>query len=156
MNVNPGGKVPEMRDTVIPLDNPHGHGGQIQKMTYDKDLHKDDPNKRFEGLPKGMKVILAERGYTTGTNGKTLIGDCKACKASKARKPHLEGASADEEMDMYGDDGNDSDEEDERPVDCCMRRLLSHQPDFAGEKSQLELVCNFSTFIHFIDINTAD
>jgi hypothetical protein len=61
-------------------------------------------------------------------------------KASKSHKPHLDGASPDEEVDIYGDDGNDSDEEDERPVDCCMRRLLSLQPNFAGEKSQLELV----------------
>ena len=70
-----------------------------------------------------------------------LIGDCKACKLAKARKPHLEGASADEDREMYGDDGNDTEEEDEeRPIDCCMRRLLSLQPDFAGQKSQLELV----------------
>ncbi|KAJ7440629.1 hypothetical protein B0H11DRAFT_2252749 [Mycena galericulata] len=32
MNVNPGGKVPEMRDTVIPDSNPHGHGGEVQKQ----------------------------------------------------------------------------------------------------------------------------
>jgi transposase len=64
----------------------------------------------------------------------------KACKASKARKPHLDGVSADEETDMLGDDGNDTDEEDERPSDCCMRRLLLLQSDFAREKSQLELV----------------
>jgi hypothetical protein len=140
MNVNPGGKVPEMRDTVIPASNPHGHGGTIQKLTFDKNLPDDHPHKKFEGLPKGMKIILAERGYTKDSNGKLLIGDCKVCKASKSRKPHLDGASPDEEADMYGDDGNDSDEEDARPVDCCMRRLLSLQPDFAGEKSQLELV----------------
>ncbi|KAJ7489777.1 hypothetical protein B0H11DRAFT_1720118 [Mycena galericulata] len=142
MNVNPGGKVPEMRETVIPLDNPHGHGGKPQKMVFDNPLPDNHPHKKFEGQPKGMKVILAERGYTTNTNGKPLIGDCKACKASKARKPHLDGASPDEEAEMYGEDGNDSEEEEERPVDCCMRCLLSHQSDFAGEKSQLELVCS--------------
>jgi hypothetical protein len=130
-----------MRDTIIPLDNPHGHGGQPQKMVFDKNLPHDHPHKQFEGQPKGMKLILAERGYTTNNKGKPLIGECKACKAAKARKPHLDGASPDEELGMYYDDGgNNSDEEDERRVDCCMRRLLSHQPDFAGEKSQLELV----------------
>ncbi|KAJ7221810.1 hypothetical protein C8J57DRAFT_1253925 [Mycena rebaudengoi] len=140
MNVNPGGKVPDMHDTVIPLDNPYGHGGKIQKMTFDKDLPADHPHKQFEGLPKGMKVILSERGYTKNGEGKPLIGECKACKASKSRKPHLEGASADEETAIYGEDGNDTDDEsDERPVDCCMRRLLSLQPDFASEKSQLQL-----------------
>ncbi|KAJ6623885.1 hypothetical protein B0H10DRAFT_2213259 [Mycena sp. CBHHK59/15] len=140
MNVNPGGKVPEMRETVIRLDNLHGHGGKPQKMVFDNPLPDNHPHKKFEGQPKGMKVILAECGYTTNTNGKPLIGDCKACKASKARKPHLDGASPDEEAEMYGEDGNDSDEEEERPVDCCMRRLVSHQSDFAGEKSQLELL----------------
>ncbi|KAJ7498082.1 hypothetical protein B0H11DRAFT_1856638 [Mycena galericulata] len=150
MNVNPGGKVPEMRDTIIPDSNPHGHAGEAQKMTFDKNLPGDHPYKKFEGLPKGMKVILAERGYTKDTNGKTLIGDCKACKLAKARKPHLDGASADEEREMYGEDGNDTEEEDEeRPVDCCMRRLLSLQPDFAGQKSQLELV----TFILLLTDN---
>ncbi|KAJ7128547.1 hypothetical protein C8R44DRAFT_732881 [Mycena epipterygia] len=117
MNVNPGGKVPEMRDTIIPDSNPHGHAGEAQKMTFDKNLPADHPYKEFEGLPKGMKVILAERGYTKDTNGKTLIGDCKACKLAKARKPHLEGASADEEREMYGENGNDTEEEDEeRPI----------------------------------------
>ncbi|KAJ7648975.1 hypothetical protein DFH06DRAFT_996741 [Mycena polygramma] len=156
MNVKPGGKVPEMRETVIPSDNPHGRGGQPQKMTFDKNLPDDHPHKEFEGQPKGMKVILAERGYTTNTSGKALIGECKTCKAAKARKPHLEGASAEEETAMFGDDGNDSDEEEERPFDCCMRRLLSHQPDFAHEKSQLELlieaapgmVCHFLPKFH--------
>jgi hypothetical protein len=152
MNVNPGGKVPEMRDTIIPLDNPHGCGGQVQKMVFDKPLPNDHRYKQFEGLPKGMKVILAERGYTTNTDGKPLIGECKACKVSKSRKPHLEGASAEEEACLQGDDGNDSEEDDERPVDCCMRRLLSHQPDFAGEKSQLELVCAL-WFPHFLTYN---
>ncbi|KAJ7506399.1 hypothetical protein B0H11DRAFT_2272204 [Mycena galericulata] len=132
INVNPGGKVPEMRETVIPLDNPHGHGGKPQKMVFDNPLPDNHPHKKFEGQPKGMKLILAERGYTTDTNGKPLIGDCKACKASKARKPHLDGASPDEEAAMYGEDGNDSDEEEDRPVDCCMRRLLSHQSDFVS------------------------
>jgi hypothetical protein len=144
MNVNPGGKVPDMQDTIIPQDNPHGHGGEVQKMVFDKDLPEDHPYKKFEGLPKGMKVILAERGYTTDFNGKNLIGDCKACKASKSRKPHLEGASADEEADMYGEDGNETEDEDEQPTDCCMRRLLSLQSDFAGQKSQLELVSIYS------------
>jgi hypothetical protein len=142
MNVNPGGKVPEMRDTVIPLDNPHGHSGKPQKMVFDNPLPHNHPHKFFEGQPKGMKVILAECSYTTNTSGRPLIGEYKVCKASKARKPHLDGSSADEEAEMYGDDGKNSEEEEEHPVDCCMWRLLSHQADFAGEKSQLELVCS--------------
>ncbi|KAJ7794205.1 hypothetical protein B0H14DRAFT_3888832 [Mycena olivaceomarginata] len=117
MNVNPGGKVPEMRDTIIPDSNPHGHAGEAQKMTFDKICPTNHPYKEFEGLPKGMKVILAERGYTKDTN---------------------------------------EEEDEEHPVDCCMRRLLSLQPDFAGQKSQLELliaatsgmVCHFLPKFH--------
>jgi hypothetical protein len=149
MNVNPGGKVPEMRETVIPLDNLHGHAGKPQKMVFDNPLPNNHPHKNFEGQPMGMKAILAEHGYKTNNLGKPLIGECKACKASKARKPHLEDASADKEAEIYGDDGNDSEGEEERPVDCCMRRLLSRQADFAGKKSQLELVC----FTYFLQHN---
>jgi hypothetical protein len=141
MNVKPGGIVPKMQATEIPMDNPHGQGGKFQSMTFDENLPDDHKYKEFEGKPKGMKIILAERGYTTDSHGRPLIGDCKGCKAAKSRKPHLDGASADEEREMCGENGNDTeDESDERPVDCCMRRLLSLQPDFAGQKSQLELV----------------
>jgi hypothetical protein len=129
-------------------NNPHGHGGEIQKMIFDKNLPENHPHKQFEGQPKGMKIILAEQGYTMDHNGKNLIGDCKACKALKARKPHLERVTADKETDMYGDDGNNMDEEDEWPVDCCMRCLLSLQPDFTGQKSQLELV----SFIYHVQV----
>ncbi|KAJ7306254.1 hypothetical protein DFH08DRAFT_824702 [Mycena albidolilacea] len=100
MNVNPGGKVPEMCDTIIPFDNPHGQGGKVQKMVFDAKLPDGHPYKQFEGLLKGMKIVLAEHRYTKDGKGKTLIGDY-------------------EESDMFGDDGNDN---------------------FAGEKSQLELV----------------
>ncbi|KAJ7444970.1 hypothetical protein B0H11DRAFT_2203490 [Mycena galericulata] len=49
MNVNPGGKVPEMRDTVIPDSNPHGHGGEVQKMTFDKNLPANHPGVEGQG-----------------------------------------------------------------------------------------------------------
>ncbi|KAJ6477742.1 hypothetical protein C8R45DRAFT_934397 [Mycena sanguinolenta] len=64
MNVNPGGKVPSVCDTIIPLNNPHGHGGKPQKMMFDQNLPENHPYHQYPGLPKGMKVILAERGYT--------------------------------------------------------------------------------------------
>jgi len=47
MNVNPGGVQPKMRDTVW--------GGEVQKMQY------------ALGIPKGMRVILEERGIATAT-----------------------------------------------------------------------------------------
>ncbi|KAJ6581297.1 hypothetical protein B0H19DRAFT_1060907 [Mycena capillaripes] len=128
----------ELEHLVIVHDKSTIHSNDYQNNHYW--LKPGEEDKIFEGQPKGMTVILAERSYTTNTNGKALIGECKVCKASRSHKPHLEGASPDEETDMLGDDGNDSDKEDERPVDCCMQRLLSHQLDFAREKSQLELL----------------
>ncbi|KAJ6597343.1 hypothetical protein B0H10DRAFT_2441737 [Mycena sp. CBHHK59/15] len=131
MNVNPGSKVPEMQETVITSDNPHVHSGKPQKIVFDNPLPNDHPHKKFEGQPKGMK-------------------------ASMAGKPHLDSASPNEEAEMFSDDGNNSDEEEEQPVDCCMHRSLSQQPDFVGEKSQLELlieaapgmVCHFLPKFH--------
>ncbi|KAJ7182123.1 hypothetical protein C8R46DRAFT_985245 [Mycena filopes] len=40
MNVGPGGKVPEMRDTIIPADNPHGRG-LSQSKPYLVRLYRD-------------------------------------------------------------------------------------------------------------------
>ena len=51
MNVNPGGKQKVMRDTVW--------GGRVQTMNY------------ALGIPKGMRVVLEERGINT----RTLVGD---------------------------------------------------------------------------------
>ena len=49
-----------MHDTVIPLTNPFGKGGQIQKMQFDDILPDNDPNKQYQGQPKGIRVILTE------------------------------------------------------------------------------------------------
>jgi hypothetical protein len=86
-----------------------------------------------------MRVILEERGYLQ--SGKKLVGDCKDCKKARSRKPHLTGLTEEEMQQVEGNDGNDTEEEDdERPTDCCMRRILSLQDDFRNEKSLLELV----------------
>ena len=50
MNLNPGGKQPIMRDTIF--------NGQVQSMVFPFDY----PNEAFCGKPKGMKVVLQERG----------------------------------------------------------------------------------------------
>ena len=143
MNINPGGKnVPDMHDTIILASNPFGHGGKIQKVQFDKDLPKGHPDKAFQGQPKSIKRILQEWGYLQ--NGKKLVGDCKACKKSQARKPHLTGMTEDKVEDVDGDGTNDTEKEDEgRPVNCCMWWILSLQDDFQNEKSKLETVCLF-------------
>lgn len=68
MNVGLGGKnTPDMHDTVIPADNPSGRAGRVQSMQFDINLPDDHPYKEFEGKPKGIKVILEERGLIPTT-----------------------------------------------------------------------------------------
>jgi hypothetical protein len=61
MNVNPGGKQPCMRDTIF--------NGQIQHMVFPNNYH--DPSLR--GLPKGMRIILQERGLWK----QNMVGYCQ-------------------------------------------------------------------------------
>ncbi len=136
MNVNPGGKVPDMHDTIIPDDNPHGFAGRPQTMQFPSSLPDDHPFKAHEGKPKGMRQILEERGLLR----RGMIGDCEACKQTRSRKEHLTGASADEIRHVDEGDGYDTEEEDNRPADCCMRRALSLQKDFQNEASLLQQV----------------
>ena len=137
MNINPGGQVPAMHDTIIPTDNPAGRGGILQTMQFAAQLPEDDPFKMYEGLPKGMRLILQERGlFRPG-----MVGDCKTCKVERSRKPHINGIDAQELERIDKDEEYDTeDNEDARPADCCMRRLLSHQEDFLKEKSLLQQV----------------
>ena len=54
MNVKPGGKQPVMRSTT--------HNGQVQSMTL------------ADGKPKGMKLVLEERGICTqGLKSKDMV-----------------------------------------------------------------------------------
>jgi hypothetical protein len=72
---------------------------------------------------------------------KRIIGECQLCKQKKACKPHLQTLSKEEiwRIDTE-EDRNDTEEEEERPSDCCMQRMLSLQADFQAEKSLLEQV----------------
>ncbi|KDQ61785.1 hypothetical protein JAAARDRAFT_45287 [Jaapia argillacea MUCL 33604] len=144
MNVNPGGKnVPHMHDTIIPTNNPFERGRHPQSMEFPETLPTNHPHKQHAGLSKGMAVVLEERGYPICA--KKIIGECKGCKAHKARKPHL---TEDELL----DDETETEDEDDRPVDCCQRHILSLQEDFQGEKSLLEKdagdICHFLPKFH--------
>lgn len=88
MNVSSGGKQPCMHNTVIPHDNPLPHlQGKIQTMVFDSS-HPTNP-----GEPKGMEVIIKERGLweqlVAAANGKKPVGRCKSCKASAAEREKL-------------------------------------------------------------------
>ncbi|OAV90768.1 hypothetical protein PTTG_10394 [Puccinia triticina 1-1 BBBD Race 1] len=61
MNLNPGGKQSQLRDLVIPSDDPlipEYLRGRPQMFCYDS-LH---PDPKRAGQPKGIQVILEERG----------------------------------------------------------------------------------------------
>lgn len=140
MNVGPGGVQAVMRDTIIPADNPHGLGGNPQRMVFDEDLPDDHPYKEYEGRPKGMRVVLEERKLIK--EKQKINGTCKKCTEFKARKPHVDGLSPSETRQADNEDGNDTEEEeDARPTDCCLSRILSLQSDFKNEQSMLEKVC---------------
>lgn len=87
MNVNPGGQQRVMHDTIIPLNNPHPHlRGKPQQMNFPTIMLPGDPNVRFAGQPKGMKVVLQERGLyddLVKLNGGRLLGICTDCKMSE-------------------------------------------------------------------------
>lgn len=139
MNVGPGGKQRRLHDTFIPRNNPHEHlRGAHQTMVFPA----DHPDPALRGQPKGMRVVLQERGLLDSNGrdslGKRLLGECKACEARKARKPHLTGpTSAELEADMGSDDDAGSDDDDAGSSSCCLKRLLSQQEDFLAEKSEL-------------------
>ncbi|KDN45007.1 hypothetical protein RSAG8_05180, partial [Rhizoctonia solani AG-8 WAC10335] len=84
MNVGPGGKnTKRMHDTVIPMDNPDpARRGQPQSMVF-------PPGHPMKGEPKGMKIILEERGLLetldVGKKGEP-IGVCSNCRKSEAAR----------------------------------------------------------------------
>lgn len=88
MNVKPGGRQRRMHSTLIPADNPNpGLRGITQDMCFMEDLPLDHQFYEFRGQPKGMRVILEERGLWDGlcaaNGGKALVGDCASCKMSQ-------------------------------------------------------------------------
>lgn len=146
MNIGPGGVASKMRDTVIPLDNPAGHGGTPQAMQFPDHLPEDSLYKEFEGKPKGIRRVLEERGLITvqqnplkvlNRAGQKVIGQCKTCKEEKARK-----CPPDVNSEIHVDIASDSEDDEDSPArdDCCMTRILSLQQDFKDQKSLLEQV----------------
>ncbi|PKY54915.1 hypothetical protein RhiirA4_474000 [Rhizophagus irregularis] len=80
MNLNPGGKQAKLRDTIF--------NGQIQHMNFSDNYH----DKNLRGIPKGMKIILEERGLwpSTGLKAYCEIIEAKSHKVIFYPKFHCE------------------------------------------------------------------
>lgn len=150
MNKSPGGQQPKMHNTIIPSGL---HQGEVQTMVFADDSPERDKNGvSLAGKPKGMERILAERGLletlAQGRRGKvvSVCAECKksqeardrAAKEAKARRDEIEGSG----LPLMADRSECQETADDldRPSNCCMRRLLSMQPDFASEKPLLQLL----------------
>lgn len=126
-----------------------GLGGYRQTMQFDAELPDDDEFKEYEGQPKGMHRILLERGMLK----RNMIGDCKECKQSKSRKAHVVGLTEEETDRIDEDEEVDTEDDDDRPADCCMRRALGMQQDFKDEKSLLEKASSHAQHGSLMDID---
>jgi hypothetical protein len=137
MNVGPGGRQPMMHDTIVPHDNPFGHGGQPQSLIFPLNLPDSHPYNSHQGKPKGMQVILEERGYL-GPGQKNLAGDCEKCKQRKAQKSQV--PDGDENNNTVADSEDSEIEDEDKWTDCCMLRIIALQEDFRHQKCLLQLV----------------
>ncbi|KIJ46711.1 hypothetical protein M422DRAFT_249876 [Sphaerobolus stellatus SS14] len=146
LNVNPGGKPRDMRDTIIPMDNPDpAKQGLVQSMKFPKDLPPNHPYYAFKGQHKGMQVILEERGLLDilrATNsGKIPPGECKFCKSSRETQERLlqeaqVAAAGGEEPEGILEDALHA----STSTTCCLRKALECQQDFRDEKPLLQQI----------------
>jgi hypothetical protein len=125
MNLRPGGKQPEMHDTMW-------GDGIRQSMVFkegDTDWVTGLPiDREFIGKPKGMKRVLQERGLWRDKLK-------KQCGREKKKKSSFEERVFEETMEQYQARVADRCE---AGKDCCALRILEAQDDFRGEVSLLE------------------
>ena len=148
MNVKPGGNQRHMHPTTIPDDNPNPElRGQRQEMVFPIDLPQDHKYYEFRGQPKGMRVVLEERGLWDGlcalNGGKALFGDCSDCKMTQKARDALARSAAAQALFDDAEDENAAPEDNQRPNQsstCCMRKVLSLQADFQAEIPLLQQV----------------
>lgn len=151
MNRGSGGAQKKMHDTIIPIGP---HAGENQPMVFPADYKElDKDGKSLAGQAKGMEQVLQERGLLeemvkNSKNGK-VVAVCKKCKESqearekaakeaKTRQDEIEGSGVQQLSERS--ECEEAAEDLDRPTDCCMRRVLSLQPDFQREKPLLQLL----------------
>lgn len=145
MNAGPGGKQRVMHDTVIPESNPHpALRGKSQTMNFPTELPQSHPHYAHRGAPKGMRVILEERGLLktiADKNGGKVLAVCQECKMSEKSKIQR---AKEREAAMAGQDEAEEEiedvMEDSQSSWCCMRKVLSLQDDFCAEIPLLQKI----------------
>jgi len=135
-----------MHDTINPTT------GQVQQMVYPADSTEvDAEGNSLAGLPKGMEQILVERNLldTLDRKHSWYVGVCADCNASQVARDRAvkEAKAREDEAEGSGDallaDRSVSEREEvdlTRSKTCCMRRVLSLQPDFIAEKPLLQVI----------------
>ncbi|KIM30516.1 hypothetical protein M408DRAFT_22012 [Serendipita vermifera MAFF 305830] len=123
LNIYPGGTAQIMHNTTIPYDNPYGNAGLPQSMQFPAGAGTRHGIELRGGQPKGIAVILEERGFVQWVSprkvvktegGEKIVGECEKCKKAKARKPvDLDGDSDDDDDWDEDDDNEDDDNEDD-------------------------------------------
>lgn len=176
MNLGPGGKQPEMHNTQW-IDK-HGETHQqsmvfesltdtsLKLITLKKGENAVDVWPKYVGKPKGIRIILHERGiwqeYETlmkERGERPLKLTCDKCSGKAAKEAMMEArrkllaaeitsAYYDEDLDD-DEDGNDTNASahsaipgaqpsDQRLLDgCCWTNLMRMQPDFQSERPKI-------------------
>ena len=145
MNVKPGGKQRLIRDTFIPMDNPHPElHGKPQAMVFPSNLLPHHPDFKLRGQAKGMQRVLEERGLMSvlqAANGGKVVGECQTCRLSHQAQEKLRReaqATADGEEEPA--EGHVDVVQESLRTDCCMQKMLVNQQDFKDEKPLIQII----------------
>ena len=145
MNVKPGGRQRLMRDTLIPMDNPHPElHGKPQGMVFPSDLPPHHPNFKLRGQAKGMLRVLEEHGLVSilqAANGGKVVGECQTCRLSHKvqEQLHREAQAAADGKEELAEGPIDVVKE-SLHTDCCMQKMLANQQDFKDEKPLIQII----------------
>jgi len=119
-------------------------------MVFPEDLPPDYIHYSNHGQPKGMKIVLEERGLlahiAAQNGGKSVIGECANCKMSqRAQDKATREATSDLSNSFFANSNTDNEDSPARDAihkssTCCMQRIMSLQKDFVTEKPKLQVI----------------
>ena len=118
MGLNPGGKQPFMRNTVWHSTNENG-----EQVEHHQSMIVGPPPLVHSGQPKGAKLVLEERSLWPAGGLKLVCAKLKSRPDLISCRQHIQEGR----IPPYNN--------------CCARRVLELQPDFANEVSWVEQIC---------------